>query len=667
MLEEICSIGVCDPGVTVAVIDGLPDICSAPLAGAGLSVVAEMVPEGLGDPDPHGTEICSLIFGRSEGHVGLAAGCGGVALPVFFRRRDGIRSASQVAIAHAVTLAVECGADVVNISAGQLVAVPEIGQHLENALRLCVEKRVLVVAAAGNDGCDCIHVPAAVPSVLAVGAMDDLGRPLPASNWGRSYRSNGVLAPGASLATTSVGGLPVRRSGTSFAAAVVTSLAARMLCLSRSQGYNLDAITIRDIILKSCVTCDESIENGCAVALAGRLDVRAAQRMLHEVGMRGLSNAARGPTGACKAAFTTSGEGSDMETETLTPAGVVPRQAIDFAQSAILPQPDFGPGPAGAQAGQSACACGCGGKSKDDGEQVKQSDCGCGCGGKGAKADGTAVPPAPAVCGAREPARLVYVIGSLWFDFGSEARYDAIVQRMGDAVAANNPVLLFAFLKENIEYASGITFIIMQDQIPIYALHPAGPFALRAYEAILDALESCLKDTGVLQRVAIPGVMMGSTRLMNGMTLPVVYPDLRGMVKWDLPQLVASVKVAANAEAVDDDYVFNFLVRVYDELRNLGMTAGERALNFAATNAFQAASAFVDAVGRRLELYGIKVHKSQICRPDSDCWDIQLLMFDPENDRRSGRIYRFTVDVSEILPVTIGTIRTYAAPLAALG
>lgn len=356
-----------------------------------------------------------------------------------------------------------------------------------------------------------------------------------------------------------------------------------------------------------------------------------------------------------------------METETLTPAGVVPRQAIDFAQSAILPQPDFGPGPAGAQAGQSACACGCGGKSKDDGEQVKQSDCGCGCGGKGAKADGTAVPPAPAVCGAREPARLVYVIGSLWFDFGSEARYDAIVQRMGDAVAANNPVLLFAFLKENIEYASGITFIIMQDQIPIYALHPAGPFALRAYEAILDALESCLKDTGVLQRVAIPGVMMGSTRLMNGMTLPVVYPDLRGMVKWDLPQLVASVKVAANAEAVDDDYVFNFLVRVYDELRNLGMTAGERALNFAATNAFQAASAFVDAVGRRLELYGIKVHKSQICRPDSDCWDIQLLMFDPENDRRSGRIYRFTVDVSEILPVTIGTIRTYAAPLAALG
>ena len=356
-----------------------------------------------------------------------------------------------------------------------------------------------------------------------------------------------------------------------------------------------------------------------------------------------------------------------METGVLVPTGAIPQQAIDLAQSAILPQQDFGAGPQAAETGQSACACGCGGKGKDDREQMKQSDCGCGCGGKGTKAESAPPPATVAGCGAKEPPKLVYVIGSLWFDFGSEARYDAIVQRMGDAVAANNPVQLFAFLRDNIEYATGITFIVMQDQIPIYALQPAGPFALRAYEAILDALESSLKDTGVLQRVAIPGVVIGSTRLMNGMALPVVYPDLRGMVKWDLPQLVASVKAAVNAEMVDDDHLFNFLVRVYDELRNLGITASERALNFAATNAFQAASAFVDAVGRRLELYAIRVHKSQICRPDSDCWDIQLLMFDPENDRRAGRVYRFTVDVSEILPVTIGTIRTYAAPLAALG
>lgn len=666
MLEEIYSIGACDRRVTIAVIDGLPDTCSPPLAGAGLAIVDDMVPEGMDEPDPHGTEICSLIFGRSHGHLGLAAGCGGLALPVFFKRRDGGRSASQVAIAHAITVAVERGAAIINISAGQLVSTPDIGQHLENALRLCSERRVLVVAAAGNDGCDCIHVPAAVPTVLAVGAMDEDGKPLPASNWGQSYRSNGVLAPGRALATTSVGGEAVQRSGTSFAAAVVSSLAARLLSVAMENLYNLDAIDVREIVLGSCDVCDDTTEEDCTFALAGRLNVRTALRRLHEIGARrprhgdAVINAVRVP------AFTTSGEGKSMETGVLMPAGMIPQQSIDLAQSAILPQSDFGVAPAGTEAGQSACACGCGGKGKDDGEKMKQSDCGCGCGGKG-KADGGPTPAAGAGCGAKEPPKLVYVIGSLWFDFGSEARYDAIVQRMGDAVAANNPVTLFAFLKENIEYATGITFIIMQDQIPIYALQPAGPFALRAYQAILDALESCLKDTGVLQRVAIPGLVAGTTRLMNGMTLPVVYPDLRGMVKWDLPQLVSSVKAAVAVEDVDDDYIFNFLVRVYDELRNFGITAGERALNFAATNAFQAASAFIDAAGRRLELYGIKVVKSQICRPDSDCWDIQLLMFDPENDRRAGRVYRFTVDVSEILPVTIGTIRTYAAPLAALG
>ena len=140
MLEDIRSIGACDRGITIAVIDGLPDMCSAPLARANLAVVDAMVPEGLDDADPHGTEICSLIFGSSAEHVGLASGCSGLALPVFFRRRDGGRSASQVAIAHAITVAVERGASIINISAGQLVSSPEIGQHLENSLRLCKER-----------------------------------------------------------------------------------------------------------------------------------------------------------------------------------------------------------------------------------------------------------------------------------------------------------------------------------------------------------------------------------------------------------------------------------------------------------------------------------------------------------------------------------------------
>jgi cyanobactin maturation PatA/PatG family protease len=261
---------------------------------------------------------------------------------------------------------------------------------------------------------------------------------------------------------------------------------------------------------------------------------------------------------------------------------------------------------------------------------------------------------------------MAYVLGSLWFDFGSEARYDAIVQQMNDPVAANTPPALFEFLSNNLPFASGLTFILMQDQIPIFALRPAGPFALDTYKEMLDALGSSLRSEGDMQRVAVPGFVSGTTRLMNGMTLPVLYPDLRGMVKWQSSQLIRSAKRAAGAEDVADDVILNFLNRVYDELRNLGLTPEERAINFAATNAYQIAEAFANALGRSLELYGIRVVKSPICRPDSDCWDVFLTMFDPENERRAGRIYRYTIDVSEVLPVTVGRMRNWAVPIASI-
>ena len=83
------------------------------------------------------------------------------------------------------------------------------------------------------------------------------------------------------------------------------------------------------------------------------------------------------------------------------------------------------------------------------------------------------------------------------------------------------------------------------------------------------------------------------------------------------------------------------------------------ALNFSATNAFQAASTFTLAVGEGMELDTITVEKSPICRLDSDCWDVKLKFFDPENNRRAKRVFRFTIDVSDSIPVTLGEVRTW--------
>jgi len=263
-------------------------------------------------------------------------------------------------------------------------------------------------------------------------------------------------------------------------------------------------------------------------------------------------------------------------------------------------------------------------------------------------------------CGGSGPSQMVFAIGALWFDFGTEARYDAFVQQL-DPIRANNPAELIGFLRENPQYAAGITFILMQEQIPLYAIQPAGPFAPQIYTAIFDAVESSLDDERNRdQRVSIPGLIGGSTRLLNGMTVPVVYPDLRGMYKWQSRELIAAAKSAVGSSVASDDHIYNFLNRVYYELRNFGVAPQDRALNFAATNAFQTQLAFAESAARKLELDTIKVVKSPICRPDSDCWDVELQMFDPENERRANRVYRYTVDVSEVLPVTVGSVRTWA-------
>ncbi len=59
-----------------------------------------------------------------------------------------------------------------------------------------------------------------------------------------------------------------------------------------------------------------------------------------------------------------------------------------------------------------------------------------------------------------------------------------------------------------------------------------------------------------------------------------------------------------------------------------------------------------------LELDSIEVERSPICRPESDCWDVKLTFFDPTNRfERARQVHRFTVDVSDVIPVTVGEVR----------
>jgi len=256
----------------------------------------------------------------------------------------------------------------------------------------------------------------------------------------------------------------------------------------------------------------------------------------------------------------------------------------------------------------------------------------------------------------------------LGYDFGTQARRDSIQQAMNLTRPPLQQELLYYFSGEDAEGnpfrndphpwdAQSIIWTLNLDATPIYAIAPAGPYASLTY----DRLRQFLADQNV-ERVSIPGYIGGSVRLMSGQVVPVIIPQVRGMFSWTVPALIDSLMQATPTAARENvtGKLREYLERTYYDYRNLGITPQERAINFSATNAFQVATVMADAATGDLGLDSITVKKSPICRPDSDCYDVKLQFFNLEDNRRSGKVYRFTIDVSDVIPVTIGAVRSWS-------
>lgn len=228
-----------------------------------------------GQASAHGTHVASVIFGQSENSVlGIAPSCRGLIVPIFADGPpDTGLTSSQLDLARAILLAVENGAQIINISGGQLTPSGEPEPILAQAIETCARQNVLIVAAAGNDGCECLHVPAASPSVLAVGGMDGRGSPLASSNWGGVYRTQGILAPGENILGAVPGGGTAQKSGTSFATPFVSGLVALLASLQIKRGQTPDPHSIRAAILKTVTPCIPGTSEDCRRFMSGRLNI----------------------------------------------------------------------------------------------------------------------------------------------------------------------------------------------------------------------------------------------------------------------------------------------------------------------------------------------------------------------------------------------------------
>ena len=191
----------------------------------------------LVDPEGHGTHVAGIIATVASG---TATSPGVSILPVQIADAQG--STSAQALASGIRYAISRGAKVINLSV-QGAGYSKVEQ---SAIDDATRAGALVIAASGNTGTDAKEYPGAYRHVLAVGAVDPSGQPLPESTRGLQVA---IAAPGQDILSSSrdLNARFETRSGTSMAAAVISGVAARILAARPT----LSPAQVTDLIMSS--------------------------------------------------------------------------------------------------------------------------------------------------------------------------------------------------------------------------------------------------------------------------------------------------------------------------------------------------------------------------------------------------------------------------------
>ena len=216
-------------GIKVAVLDTGIDGNHESLSGLNLSevsLVGKDSKSGMG----HGTGIASIIAGQTEGFLGLAPASEILSVKVLGEDGGG----DSFTIAKGIMLAVDQGADIINLSLGG----GSSSIAIDNAIQYAKSRDVLLVSAVGNDGLNEVAYPARHQDVIAVSSVDANSRVSTFANFGPEVD---LAAPGVGVFTAWENSGFVEFSGTSISAAFVTGALAHELSRSPLQNKK-DAI-----------------------------------------------------------------------------------------------------------------------------------------------------------------------------------------------------------------------------------------------------------------------------------------------------------------------------------------------------------------------------------------------------------------------------------------
>jgi subtilisin family serine protease len=237
------------PEISIGLIDGPVSLHHPDLAGQKIRAVSDKAgvfcSRAESNACTHGTFVAGILCARRGSSApAICPGCSLLVRPIFTESSGGngaMPSTTPEELALAIIETVHAGARVLNLSAAMARPSIQGSNVLTEALDYAVDRGVIAVAAAGNQGTVGSSAITRHPWIIPVVGSDGLGRPLPESNLGSSVGRQGLSAPGESITSLGANGKSQTLSGTSVAAPFVSGT----IALLWSEFPNASAASIK--------------------------------------------------------------------------------------------------------------------------------------------------------------------------------------------------------------------------------------------------------------------------------------------------------------------------------------------------------------------------------------------------------------------------------------
>ncbi|MEV0298223.1 hypothetical protein [Nocardia sp. NPDC050710] len=262
----------------------------------------------------------------------------------------------------------------------------------------------------------------------------------------------------------------------------------------------------------------------------------------------------------------------------------------------------------------------------------------------------------------------------------------------------DDPRQMVEYLRKNPSEAKGLIWTLIVDQAPIYAISPAGTDEGEIYARLIELLDGQARgdaamdgaDSGpdgmkagdseaCIWLIGVAGRLGGRTiELRSGQIVPVLEVEradrLNGLDIRELVDMTTAGAAETKADRTQDrtsltdneidererSRLRGFLNRIHFDSRNLGVTSRDRALNFAVFQGFSinnadlwARSDFATIFADDISMESIDIEKSAFERGDGDTREVEFRFYDPTYTRNVEKVFRYTVDVSGVQPITV--------------